>query len=63
MEYIPINEVTTPGQAIDLAIEWQDWQSEQALSMSEVAQWQNYFDDLADKFPEVREEFAENGII
>lgn len=63
MNKIPINEVTSAGQATDIAIEWQDWQHEQDLSYGEIAAWQNYFADLADRFPELREEFEENAII
>lgn len=59
-----VSTITTEGQARDLAIEWQDWQSEQSLFMSEVADWAGFFTELADKFGnDLREEFEENGII
>ena len=49
-------------EAINKAIEWQNWQSEQNLSYSELADWQNYFETLAEEF-DLKDEFRENGII
>lgn len=54
--------VATAGEATDLAIDWQAWQSEQALSYGEVAYYQNYFEALAKKF-DLTDEFKENAII
>lgn len=49
-------------EAQDVAIAWQNWQSEQSLSMSEVAEWQGYFEGLAVLY-DLTDEFTENGII
>jgi hypothetical protein len=59
---IPIKEVKTEDQARELAVDWQNWSSEQALSHGELAEYQVYFVALADKFNLI-EEFSENGII
>lgn len=58
----PINTITTPQQARQLAIDWQNWQSEQALSYGELADYQAYFTKLAELF-NLTDEFKENGII
>lgn len=58
-----VADVTSVDMARGQAIGWQDWQSEQALSMSEVADWQGYFEAVAAKFPELKDEFKENAII
>jgi hypothetical protein len=58
-----VGDVTSAAMARGQAIGWQDWQSEQSLSMSEVSDWQSYFEALADKFPELKDEFKENAII
>lgn len=55
--------VETADEARDLAIDWQHWQADNPLYMSEVADYQAYFEQLANKFPELREEFEENAII
>lgn len=57
-----INTITSAGEARDLAIDWQAWQSEQSLYMSELADWQAFFRELGRKF-DLRDEFEENGII
>lgn len=62
MEMKPVDEVTTAGEATDLAIEWQHWMSDQSLSWGDLADWQGYFTALADKF-DLHDEFKENGIV
>jgi hypothetical protein len=57
-----VTEIKTEGEARQLAIDWQDWQSEQSLFMSECAGWQGFFTELAEKF-NLTDEFSENGII
>ena len=59
----------TKDEAVQYAIEWQQWASEQntkenpqSLYMSELVEWQSHFNQLAHKFHLVRE-FKENGII
>lgn len=63
MEIPDFQTIKTAEQAHDLAIEWQDWQSEQELSYGEAAEWNVFFHGLAGKFPELKEEFKENAII
>ena len=57
-----IHPSTTREQARQYAIDWQMWQAEQSLSYAELAEWQDYFTKVADKF-NLQEEFKENGII
>jgi hypothetical protein len=64
-----ISTITTADQARDLAIEWQQWAGEQnqigdkpTLSMSDFADWSDFFSKLGKKF-NLTEEFSENGII
>lgn len=54
--------IDTKEEAQDCAIAWQEWQSEQALSIEEVSHWQEYFQELADKY-DLTDEFKENAII
>jgi len=54
---------TTADDARHFAIEWQGCASEQDLSYGELAKWYEYFEMLATKWPELREEFVENGIL
>lgn len=69
---VPVNDsplrptlrpATTAAEAIDAAVDWQHWVGEQNLSYGELSDWQTYFEDLAARFPEVADEFRENGII
>lgn len=62
MKMTPIKEITTADEARDEAIEYSNWQPDR-LSWSEVLEWQEHFTALAEKFPELTEEFLENGII
>lgn len=62
MNMLPLDQIKSEEQARELAIDWQAWQSDQALSYSEVSEWQAYFEELANKFDLV-DEFKENGII
>ncbi len=55
--------IQSEAEARDYAIEWQHWLSKTSLSYSEVSEWQTYFETLASKFPELKDEFKENGII
>lgn len=58
----PIAEVASADEAQQIAIDWQNWQAEQSLSYGELAEFQTYFTELAEKFNLV-DEFKENGII
>lgn len=63
MQLPKLKTITTAGQASGIAQDWQAWASEQSLSYGELAEYQAYFSALAEKFPELTEEFKENGII
>lgn len=54
--------VSTADGARELAIDWQNWASEQSLSYGELADWQGLFIELGKKF-NLTDEFEENGII
>lgn len=62
MKMKSIKTIKTADEATQLAIDWQQWASEQSLYMSEVAEWFDYFEKLARKF-NLMDEFKENGII
>ena len=53
----------TVEQAREQAIQWQQWQASQSLSWGEALEWQDHFSEVAKQFPELAEEFKENGII
>lgn len=54
--------VRDEGEATQLAIDWQQWQSEQNLSIGDLSEFQSYFEELATRF-NLTDEFQENGII
>ena len=55
---------TTVDSARQHAIEWQNWVSDtQSISYGELAECGAYFAALAVQFPELPDEFKENGII
>ena len=58
----PLSQVKTKDEARTMAIDYQSWASEESLSYSELADYQNYFEKLGKKF-KLTEEFKENGII
>lgn len=62
----PIKEVKTAEEAREIAIDWQ-MQGQNGLGervfWSDLAEAGSYFEALAKKFPELEEEFKENGII
>lgn len=57
-----MTKIKTKEEARSKAIDFQSWQSTQALSYEEVTNWVTYFSNLASKFGLV-DEFSENGII
>lgn len=57
-----LRPVNTAAEARDLAIEYQNWASEQSLTYGELAYYQDHFKKLAKKF-NLTEEFKENAII
>ncbi len=54
--------ITTKEEAIQYAIDWQHWASEQNLSYGELAEWNTIFRTLGERY-NLTEEFNENGII
>ena len=62
MKLPDIKEVKRKDQARQLAIDWQNWQSDQSLSFGEIARYTEYFAKLAVRF-HLKLEFKENGII
>jgi hypothetical protein len=58
-----MTEIHTVYEAREKAVAWQHWMSTQSLSYDELAQWQDYFTTLTEKFPELQDEFKENGIL
>jgi hypothetical protein len=59
----PNKIITAAEEARQYAIEWSGWIQEQDLSYSEYLIWALYFEAIALKFPELADEFKENGII
>ena len=57
-----VNWVESKQDARDIAIQWQQWQAEQALSWDDMAFYEDYFYRLARKNGLIKE-FRENGII
>lgn len=61
-EFLP-RQCSSASEARDVAIDWQHWMNDESLSWGEMAAWGAYFEALADRFPELADEFKENGII
>jgi len=55
-------KITSKGEAQSLAIEYQQWASEQDLSYGELVRYNHYFERLGRRFGLIKE-FRENGII
>jgi len=62
MKRKPISEVKNKEEARQIAINWQNWQSEKSLSYVELTQWGWYFVGLGKRY-RLTNEFIENGII
>lgn len=62
-EFTPVEEVETAEEARDIAVAWQHDFSERSSSWADCANAGGYFEQLAQKFPELREEYQENGIL
>lgn len=58
-----LDNVLSEGRARDIAIEWSNQQGRYNLSWGELAEIQDYFEELATRFPNLREEFEENAIL
>jgi hypothetical protein len=57
-----LDSIKTEEQGRDFAVAWQHWQSDQSMSYGELHEWQVFFEQLADKFPNLKDEFKENAI-
>lgn len=57
-----ITAIKTEDEARQIAIDWQNKQSNRSISYMELYHCQKYFEALAEKFG-LQEEFEENGII
>ena len=57
-----VSEVKTQDEARQLAIDWQNWQSEQSLSYEDLILWQSYFEKLGEVWG-LADEFKEEGIV
>lgn len=62
MKIPQLESIKTAGEAEQLAMDWQVWASEQNLSYSELADWEDFFRKLGRDF-NLTAEFSENGII
>jgi len=58
-----IERPKTADEARQIAIDWQNSLADGAEYWSELAEAGDYFRELAEKFPELEEEFKENGVI
>lgn len=58
----PVEDVYDASEARQWAVDWQNWASEQSLSLGELQYFNEYFKKLGERF-NLTEEFAENGII
>jgi len=59
----PVSGITTADTARSIAQDWQANFGNQTYSYEDLANWSAYFTELAKKFPELEDEFKENGII
>lgn len=59
---LKLRHITTAADGRDFAIDWQNWVSERDLSYSELAEWGEFFAAIVEEFPELADEFQENGI-
>lgn len=62
MKLKDIEKVESQDEARQIAIEWQNWASNESLSYGELAENAGYFTELAQRW-DLIEEFQENGII
>lgn len=58
-----LTNIKTADEARAYTQAWQQWASTQSLSYGELLDWHYYFAGIVGKFPELAEEFNENGII
>lgn len=54
--------INTIDEARDFVLTWQYNFDMHNYSYEELVEWQGFFEDLAKRFPELRDELKENGI-
>ena len=54
--------INTIDEARDFVLTWQYNFDMHNYSYEELLKWQGFFEDLAKRFPELRDELKENGI-
>lgn len=59
---VAIEELKTADDAREHAQEWQAWTANNAMSYMELADWEDYFREIAKKF-DLTDEFKENGVL
>lgn len=57
-----VDNFESADDAEQYAIDWQNWASEQSLSIGALSEWHTLFEALATKF-DLTDVFQENGII
>lgn len=57
-----VESIRSKEEARQIAVDWQNWQSNKNLSYQEVSEWGDYFEKVAKKFG-LTKEFKENGVI
>ena len=57
-----ITKIKTKGEAQQIAMDFQNWASNENLSYGELIEFGSYFEELGNKF-NLNDEFKENGII
>ena len=62
MRYFHTGTIESQDEARQLAIDWQNWQADQALSLAELSDMHEYFVALGKRY-NLTDEFKENGII
>jgi hypothetical protein len=59
----PIDKIKSVDAARQLAIDYQMYAGENSLAYGELVYYQNRFEEIAERWPELKEEFTENAII
>lgn len=58
-----IRTYQSAAEARDAAIDFSHWESDQDFSYGELYEWQCHWEGVLKQFPELADEFRENGII
>jgi hypothetical protein len=63
MTMTPNDTYQSAAEARDAAITFQHWENDQDFSYGELYSWQCHWETVLLQFPELADEFRENGII